>query len=136
MATDAELDGAKRILDLIASEGRGQAEVIWALALYRAAKGETEKDDSLLSETLQELNPNSAKDRYGRCQVYLYRALIYLGIGNRERASEEFSMAHREDGRNVFVLLRWADTLMMLARESESDSEHQAARVCAKARNL
>ena len=93
----SDLDGAKRILDLIASESKGQAEVVWALALYRAAKGEDEKDQNLASETLQELNPNSAKDRYGRCQVYLFRALIYLGVGNPERASEEFSQAHRED---------------------------------------
>lgn len=81
---------------------------------------------------LRELRPEKAKDRYGRCQVYLFRALIYLGIGNRERASVEFSKAHNEDPRNVFVLLRWAHTLRDLARESKRDEEHQAARICAE----
>ena len=92
------------------------------------------------------LQPNAAKSQYDIVvivayndgiapflpQVYLFRALIYLGIGNRERASVEFSKAHNEDPRNVFVLLRWANTLRDLARESKRDEEHQAARICAE----
>lgn len=127
-----ELDGAKRILDLLTANGKPEAEVVWALALYRAASGDGAAEGSVVQNALQELDPKAAKDRYGRSQVYLYRAMIYLGIGNRERASEEFSKAHREDARNAFVLLRWTETLLDLARESALDREHQAARVCAE----
>jgi len=127
-----KLEQAKQILDLIASDDAGNPEVVWALALYRASAGEVGDSQELAQATLKELDPKTAKDRYGRCQVYLFRALIYLGIGQSERASEEFSLAHREDPRNVFVLLRWAKTLIELARESDSEGEHQAARICAE----
>jgi tetratricopeptide (TPR) repeat protein len=126
------LEQAKQILDLIASDDTGNPEVVWALALYRASAGEAGDSQELAQKTLQELDPKTAKDRHGRCQVYLFRALIYLGIGQSERASEEFSLAHREDPRNVFVLLRWARTLIDLARVSDAEGEHQAARACAE----
>jgi|LSQX01.1.fsa_nt_gb hypothetical protein len=58
--------------------------------------------------------------------------MIYLGIGNPERASEEFSKAHQEDPRNVFVILRWAETLIHLARASKAEGEHEASRICAE----
>jgi len=127
-----KLEQAKQILDLIASDEAGNPEVVWALALYRASAREAGDSGELAQKTLHELDPRTAKDRYGRCQVHLFRALIYLGIGQAERASEEFSLAHAQDPRNVFVLLRWAKTLIDLARESDSEGEHQAARVCAE----
>ncbi len=129
---NGDLTSAKRIFDLIAADDSGKPEVIWAFALYRAAAGDAGKTGDLARETLRELNPNSAKDRYDRCQIFLFRALIYLGTGNKERASEEFSKAHQADPRNVFVLLRWANTLIELARQSDTDDEHQAARICAE----
>lgn len=130
---DKNLDGAKRMLDLITADDRGNPEVIWALALYRATAGDEGGDaSSLAQQTLEELNPRSARDRHGRCQVYLFRALIYLGVGNAERASEEFSKAHQEDPRNVFVILRWANTLVDLARQADTEEEHRAARSCAE----
>ena len=127
-----DLANAKRIFDLIAADDSGKPEVVWAFALYRAAAGDDGKTGDLAKETLRELNPNSAKDRYDRCQIFLFRAMIYLGTGNKERASEEFSKAHQADPRNVFVLLRWANTLIELARQSDTDDEHQAARICAE----
>ena len=123
---------AKRILDLVASDETGNPEVVWAFALYRSASVDVQGSQDLAQATLKELNPMSAKDRHGRCQVYLFRALIYLGIGNSQKASEEFSFAHREDPRNVFVLLRWANTLLELARESSAEGEPRAARICAE----
>ncbi len=129
---NSDLEQAKRIFDLITGEDAGNAEVVRAFALYQVAAGEASSVHELAQQTLRELKPEKAKDRYGRCQVYLFRALIYLGIGNRERASVEFSKAHKEDPRNVFVLLRWANTLRDLARESKRDEEHQAARICAE----
>jgi tetratricopeptide (TPR) repeat protein len=122
---------AGRIFDLITEEDRGRAEVIWAFALYKAASGQSDSID-FAKETLRDLDPSAAKDRYARCQVYLYRALIYIGIGNRSRASEEFSKAHEQDPRNVFVILRWTQTLVDLAKQSDLDGEHQAARICAE----
>ncbi len=70
--------------------------------------------------------------RHERAQLYLYRGLFYLSTGHRERASEEFSRASQADPRNVFVLLRWADTLIDIARDASAEKEHEAARFCAE----
>ena len=129
---DDDMSGAKRMFDLITADDTGSPEVVRAFALYRAAAGEAANSQELARQTLKDLQPSTARDRYGRCQVYLFRALIYLGIGNPGQASEEFSQAHQADPRNVFVLLRWANTLIDLARDSQSEGEHQAARICAE----
>lgn len=128
----SDFESAKRLLDLASTEHGGDAEFVWALALYRAATGDAGRPDELATDTLKDLDPNKARDRYSRCQVYLFRALVYLGIGNSSRASEEFSRAHREDPRNVFVMVKWAKTLLDLAHQSDVDGEHQAAHICAE----
>jgi tetratricopeptide (TPR) repeat protein len=126
-----ELPSAKRILDLLLTNEVGNAEVVWAMALYRAASGDAGDSVEIAKSAITQLDPKSARDRYGRCQVHLYRALIFMGIGNRSKASEEFSRAHYEDPRNVFVLINWACTLYELALSSRADGDPEAAQYCA-----
>ncbi|RIK77257.1 MAG: hypothetical protein DCC68_17730 [Planctomycetota bacterium] len=127
-----DVDGARRIFDLLGAEESGSAEVVWAYALLLAATGDFANPSDLAKETLQRLNPTTARDRYGRCQVHLFRALVFLAIGNKGQASEEFAKANRDDPRNVFVLLRWAHTLIELAEDSRADGDDHAARMCAE----
>jgi tetratricopeptide (TPR) repeat protein len=127
-----DIEGARRIFDLLGTEESGNAEVVWAYALFQVAAGNKTDPAELASETLRRLDPSRARNRYARCQVYLFRALVFIAIGNKNRASEEFSRAHEEDPRNVFVALRWAYTLIELARESRGGGDEQAARLCAE----
>lgn len=127
-----DIEGAKRIFDLLGTEEAGSAEVVWAYALFAAATGDITNGPDLARQTLKKLNPATAKDRYGRCQVHLFRALVFLAIGNKGQASEEFSKANEQDPRNVFVLLRWAQTLVELANQSIADGDEHAARMCAE----
>ncbi len=127
-----DVAGARRIFDLLGSEESRNPEVVWAFALFRAATGDIADSADLAKETLRKLNPATARDRYGRCQVFLYRALIFLAIGNKSQASEEFSKANQEDPRNVFVSTRWAQTLLELAYESRKEGDEHAARMCAE----
>ena len=116
------------MLDLVVSDDSGNPEVARVFAYYRAATGA--KDVAL--KAISELNPDRARDRHERCQIHSFRGLFMLNIGHKERASEEFSMAHSEDPRNVFVMLRWANALVEIARDSKADREPEAAYLCAE----
>ncbi len=121
-------ENAARLMALVYEEDRGNPEVVWAMAFLRGAQQSTD----VATTALRELDPNKARDRYQRCQIHLYRALIWLGLGEKDHASRELSFAHAADPRNVFVLLRWADTLLRMARESQSEGEPEAAFYCAE----
>ncbi|MCA9028760.1 MAG: hypothetical protein KDA86_26390 [Planctomycetaceae bacterium] len=125
-------EAAKEIAELIGSEHSRNPEVIWALTLYRVATNKYEKPDEVIKATLRQLDPAEAKDRYQRSQVHLFRAFMFLGLDELSRASDEFSRAHAADSTNVFVMLRWAQTLVGLAHESGADDEPETARHCAE----
>ncbi len=67
-----------------------------------------------------------------RCQVYLYRALIYIGVGNRSRASEGVQSSARAGSSNGLCYTSMDATLVDLAKQSDLDGEHHAARICAE----
>lgn len=121
-----EFENAQRWLELVAEDGSAEvARVTAYLDLRSGAK-------DAIQRVMKKLDPQRVKSRHDRAQVYLFRAMFYANIGNRELASEEFNQAHMADPRNVFVLLRWACTLIDIARDADSSGEREAARVCAE----
>lgn len=125
---DGDLENAKRMLNLVVSDDSGNPEVARVFAYYRAATGASD----VALKAISELNPDRAKNRHERCQIHLFRGLFMLNIGHKERASEEFSLAHSQDPRNVFVMLRWANALVQIARDSKEDRESEATYLCAE----
>lgn len=121
-------DNAERWLGLVAREDPGSPEVARAVAYLRVKQGQTD----VAQKVLRDLDPNRARNRHERAQVHLFRGLFFISMELRERASEEFSQANLADPQNVFVLLRWAETLFEMAQEAAAETEHEAARVCAE----
>lgn len=125
---NSEMDVAQRYLALVVDEDPGNPEVARASILFKAVAGK-----QLIKRTfLDDLNPWKGRNRYERSQIHLYRGLFLLALGEKSRASEEFSSANRADPRNVFVMQRWANTLVELAKELRGEGNHEAARQCAE----
>ncbi len=122
------LPAAERLLGLILSHDARTPEVAKVAAYFRAASGARD----VAEKALRELDPLRARDRFERCQGYLFRGLFYLQLDQPENASREFALGHREDPRNVFVLLKWANTLVEMATESTGNGEMEIARYCAE----
>jgi Tfp pilus assembly protein PilF len=122
-----DVANADRWLAIVAEEDAANPEVARAFAYLRIKKGETD----VASRALEDLDPSRAKNRHERAQIHLFRGLFYLSIGAAARASEEFNQANLADPQNVFVLLRWSETLLNMAREASGQGEPEAARVCA-----
>jgi tetratricopeptide (TPR) repeat protein len=118
---------ADRWLNLVVDEDAGNPEVLRALAYLEAARGQT----GVAERLLERLQVSNVRDRYKRAQIHLFRAMVHFGLGQKERASEEFSQASQSDPRNLFILFRWADTLVDLAREASSAGEADAANLFA-----
>src|SRR6202023_473501 len=114
---------AERWLSVIAEEDAGNPEVARAFAYLRVKKGETD----VASRALEDLDPSRARNRHERAQIHLFRGLFFLSIGASARASEEFNQANLADPQNVFVLLRWAETLLNMAKETLGEGEPEAA---------
>ena len=123
-----ELPSAQNYLKLVLDEDPGNPEVARANVFFKAVTGA----EDVASSVAKGLDPRRARHRYERSQIHMYRGLFFLNTGNRERASEEFRLAHRADPRNVFVLLRWTETLIELARDLEIDRQFEASRYCAE----
>jgi len=123
-----DLTNAERYLKLVLDEDRGNPEVARANVLFKAIAGV----EDFTTAVAKELDPSRARHRFERSQIHLYRGLFFLNTGNREKASEEFSLAHHADPQNVFVLLRWCETLIDIGQELHSDREFEASRMCAE----
>jgi tetratricopeptide (TPR) repeat protein len=123
-----DLCNAERWLGVVADEDPGSPEVARAFAYLRVKQG----DPDVARKALQDLDPSRARNRHERAQIHLFRGLFFVGMGLRERASEEFNQSNLADSQNVFVLLRWAETLLEMAREAGAELEHEAARICAE----
>ncbi len=123
-----DLTNAQRYLRLVLDEDAGNPEVARANVLFKAVAGA----EDVATAIAEELDPNRARHRFERSQIHLYRGLFFLNTGNREKASEEFSLAHRADPQNVFVLLRWCETLIEIAGDLSADRQHEASRLCAE----
>lgn len=122
------VEAAKHWLGILAESNANDPEVARAAAYVRLRSSGPIVTEELLSG----LDPRKARNRHERAQTHLFRALIFLNTGHREKASEELSRASKEDPRNVFVLLRWAWTLIDIARDASAEGEHEAARFCAE----
>jgi len=125
-----DIENARRYLAMLAKGSLRNPEVARAAALLEAAEGIDDED--IVLKALARLDPSTAKDRYDRSQVHLFRGLFLLRIGYRERASAEFRSAHEADPRNVFVLLKWSRTLTEIAHDLTVAGEYEASRYSAE----
>lgn len=125
---DDDMENAERWLGIVAEEDADNPEVARAFAYLKIKQG----NEKLASRALSNLQPGKANNRHQRAQIHLFRALFYHSAGLKEKASEEFNQASLADPRNVFVLLRWAETLVEMAHEADAESKPEAARVCAE----
>jgi tetratricopeptide (TPR) repeat protein len=129
-----DLEHAKMIFDLIEEEDRMKPEAVMAMIFFRALSGASVE---FLPKALDELDPRKAKDRRERCQTHLFRALLLLSCGEKDRASQEFRAAHDADSRDIFVMLKWSETLIEVADEFKVDGEHESAQRSAEdAKNI
>lgn len=118
-----DTENASRLIQLAEEEDAQHPDIVMASAFLKAATGAQVAP----LEVIQALDPTSGKDRYARCHIHLYRALLLLRIPHRERAAQELAEAHREDGRNLFVLLVWAKTLLDHAVDLLGNGSHESA---------
>ena len=123
---DDDLPNAETWLKLVAEEGNPEVARAFACIRVKANKG------VVTEKALVDLDPSKAKGLFQKCQVHLFRGLFYLNAGIPGKASEEFKLASRADPRNLFVLLRWASSLIEIAREAQAEGEYEAARNCAE----
>jgi tetratricopeptide (TPR) repeat protein len=106
-----DVDAAARVLDLLFEEDPSSPEVVRAyaaLTIKRDGVQMAEKAFARLSEA-------KIRNRFDRCQFHLFYGLFQLGIGNPHEASQEFSKAHAADRSNVYVMMKWAQTLYDIA---------------------
>ena len=118
---------AERWLGLAVEDDVGNPEVARALAFMEASRG----DKDVAERALARLDPSLARDRSRRAQIHLFRALFLLGLGRREEASKEFSLASEKEPRNVYVLLRWSETLIGLAKDASSEGDKESSNLYA-----
>jgi tetratricopeptide (TPR) repeat protein len=123
---EEDLASAESWLKLVAGEGNPEVARAFACIRVKANKG------VVTDKALVDLDPRKAKGPFQKCQVHLFRGLFYLNAGIPGKASDEFRLASRSDPRNLFVLLRWAKSLIEIARDSKAEGEHEAARNCAE----
>ncbi len=123
---DGDLPNAETWLKLVAKEGNPEVARAFACIRIKANKG------VVTEKALVDLDPRKAKGPFQRCQVHLFRGLFYLSADIPGKASDEFGLASRADPRNLFVLLRWAKSLIEIARDAQAEGEHEAARNCAE----
>jgi tetratricopeptide (TPR) repeat protein len=123
---DGDLPNAETWLKLVAGEGNPEVARAFAWIKIKANKG------VVTEKALEGLNPANAKNRLEKCQMHLFRGLFFLNAGIPGKASDEFRSASRADPRNLFVLLRWAESLIEIARDAQAEGEHEAARNCAE----
>jgi tetratricopeptide (TPR) repeat protein len=123
---NGDLPNAETWLKLVAEEGNPEVARAFACIRIKADKG------VVTEKALSDLNPTKARDRFEKCQMHLFRGLFFLNAGIPGKASDEFRLASRADPRNLFVLLRWAESLLEIARDARAEGEHEAAHTCAE----
>lgn len=123
---DGDIEKAENWLKLIAEDPSPEAARAFAYIRIRANKGVVTKN------SLVDLDPQKAEGRFEKCQIYLFRGIFYLSAGMPAEASEEFRRASQADPRNLFVLLRWSQALIEIARDSKSEREPEIAHECAE----
>ncbi|HUU17838.1 MAG TPA: hypothetical protein VMW72_11855 [Sedimentisphaerales bacterium] len=123
---NGDIEKAENWLKLIAEDPSPEAARAFAYIRIKANKGVVTKS------SLVDLDPKKAKNRFEKCQIYLFRGIFYLTAGMPAEASEEFRRASQADPRNLFVLLRWSQALVEIARDSQSEREPETAHECAE----
>lgn len=114
-----DLPNAETWLKLVAEEGNPEVARAFACIRIKADKG------VVTEKALADLNPAKARDPFEKCQMHLFRGLFFLNAGIPGKASDEFRLASRADPRNLFVLLRWAESLIEIARDARAEGEHE-----------
>jgi len=123
---DGDIEKAENWLKLIAEDPSPEAARAFAYIRIKANEGVVTKN------SLVDLDPKKAKGRFEKCQIYLIRGIFYLTAGMPAEASEEFRRASQADPRNLFVLLRWSQALVEIARDSKSERRPEIAHDCAE----
>ena len=114
-----EIDAAAQILDPLFEEDTSSPEVIRAYAVL------TIKRDGIqmAEKAFDRLKKAKVRNRFDRCQLHLFYGLFQLGIDNPHEASKEFAKAHAADRSNVYVMMKWANTLYGIARDRYLDRD-------------
>jgi hypothetical protein len=99
---------AKPLVESLVEQTPDRPEVVRLYALYSIKKDGVQE----AAKALERLRKAPIRNREDRCQFHLLYGLFFLGIGEVDRAGEEFSKAHAADRNNVFVMMRWARTLL------------------------
>jgi len=123
---DGDLDNAETWLKLVVEEGSPEVARAFAYIKIRANMG------VVTEKALTDLDPKKARNRFERCQIRLFRGLFYLSAGIPDNASHEFKLASEADPRNLFVLLRWVDSLIEISKDLKAEGELEAAYKCAE----
>lgn len=107
------IDLAGQIIDPLFQDNPNSPEIIRAYAALTIKR----EGISEAHKALKQLEKARIRTRHDRCQFHLLYGLFYLGIDDKENASQQFAKAHSSDRQNVFVMINWAQTLFELAEE-------------------
>lgn len=124
---DERIDLASPILERLFEDERDDPEVMRAYAMMSLKKEGIQK----AHEAYKRLKEAEIKSSYDRSQYHLFYGLFYLGIGEKGKASEEFSKAHKADRNNVYVMMKLAKTYFEMATESWIDGDVDIAKTYA-----
>jgi len=123
-----EMELAEKTLEGLYYDRSEDPEVIRAYSLLSLKKEGVDK----AHEAFRKLAEARIRSRYDRSQYHLFYGIFYLWIGEKGKASEEFSRAHKEDKNNVYIMMKLAKTYYEMAMESWIDGEVEIAQQYAK----
>jgi len=121
------IDLASPILEGLFEDESDDPEVMRAYAFMSLKKEGIQR----AHEAYKRLKEAEIKSSYDRSQYHLFYGLFYLGIGEKGKASEEFSKAHKADRNNVYVMMKLARTYFEMATESWIDGDVDIAKTYA-----
>lgn len=120
-------ESAGKLLTGLFDENPQDPEVVRAYAYYcLKIEGVTQAH-----EAFKRLRGIKIKSRFDRSQYHLYYGLFLLGIGEKGKAKEEFSKAHKADKNNVYVMMKLARTYYDLSNEIWIDGDIELAKTYA-----
>lgn len=108
---------AEKYLTMLYNNSPDNAEIARGYAMLMIKKEGIQK----AAEAFERLNAAQLRDRFDRCQFYLYYGLFLLHIGQTGAACQQFEKAHQADRLNVYVLMQWARALFDLAENAAAE---------------
>ena len=107
------IEQAGQIIDSLFRDDPSNPEVIRAYAALTIKR----EGISEAHKALNQLEKAKIRNRQDRCQFHLLYGLFYLGINDKEKASQQFAQAYSSDRQNVFVMINWSETLFDIAEK-------------------